>query len=203
MKKIFHLGLATAFVLSLASCSKSADDLLPVDESTNAGTTANAGGNTARKTPRTTQGFNLPIVTEFGVTGNSSIYPFINQPHELALGDPKNSVLHVEKEGTAVFYVVIDDPKYLQETIKTAKFTLKDAATGHDLLSYDMISFEEEGSYGITPPAGLSGLSYMFAMVNLEELEPYKNTVFSLYSEISTSSATLIADLKKAFVYGK
>jgi hypothetical protein len=193
MKNLFRLGMVAFIAISIVSCSKSAMDL-ELNE------------------PKTTQNEETsksnPIVSTSKLGDPTPrIYDFITQPIELSLGDTRTAILYAGVGEVAVFYVIIPND-YTEESIQNAGFTLFDDVTGDPIKRYDMEFMDNAANYSLQVPEQLINHTYMFAVVNLEDLRDPDGTVYSptpkpvsLNASIRTDNGILSLDLRHAFAY--
>lgn len=191
MKNLFRLGMVAFIAISMASCSKSAIELEPKE--------IKAVQNTGTSNP----------VTSTSKLGDPTprIYDFITQPIELALGDIRTAILYAGVGEVAVFYVIVP-ADYTEQSIHSAALTLYDDVTGDPIKRYDMEFMDNGASYSLQVPEQILNHTYMFAVVNLEDLRDPDGTVYSptpkpvaLSASIKTDNGILNLDLRHAFAY--
>ncbi len=148
MKKLLHLVVASAFLVFVSSCSKSAGDLA-VSEN-------NSSSNLMKKT----RDFGS-VASEFTWT---KFYPAITEPKEMNLGEPGASLLVGDMP---VFYVVLSPE--LREPITSAALDAYDAVTGEILQRVEMLPDSDPEVATLIVPDELWQHSFMFARVKLDD----------------------------------
>lgn len=190
MKKLFHLGMIALIGLSISSCSKSATDLVAKEQAAKANTESSQQKKTAslKLSNHHVNRFDpLPYASE--------IYPYINQPVDMHLGDP-NSTL-TTGDNTAFYVILSGDIADLTPTSGT--LTTSDDATGEVIATYNLIYYKDLGplTIAVKVPAELSGVPFMVAVVNIDD--QYTNRSVSLSSFIQFDNGSTSASLNQAF----
>ena len=180
MKKIFHLGIIALTVITVSSCSKSADDLVANEKAT----TTQA----AKMIPG--KQLSDPIFS----SQLSKFYPAINQPEEMELGDNGAAISSGQ---IAVFYVILS-PDVANEIPVTATLNTIDDATGQTIETYKLISYRDAGTVDAIIPEELVGTPFMLALVYLDN-NLYIDKTITLSSEIQFNNAYSPARLERAF----
>ncbi|HWR33487.1 MAG TPA: hypothetical protein VN451_08180 [Chitinophagaceae bacterium] len=190
MKKIFHLGIIAITALSVSSCTKSGADLLAKEQK--------------EKDVQQNQSLQQKKISFLGTRNHhvnnaniwldaSKIYPFINQPLEMQLGNPDSKITQGQ---IAVFYIVLsDDVADLIPT--TAVLNLSDDETGDIISTHNLISYKDVGVIDAFVPAELVNIPFMCALVPLDSRHIDKT--ISLNSYIEYIGAFTGASLSGAF----
>ncbi len=179
MKKLFHTGMIASIVFMLSSCSKSTADLVAGEKAT----TQEA----AKLSPGSQ--LNGPIFT----SQLSKVYPFINQPEVMEIGDNGAAISSGQ---IAVFYVTLD-PSVANEIPVSATLSTIDDATGLPIETFNLISYRDAGTVDAVIPDALVGTAYMMALVYLGN--QYLDKTITLASEIQFNNAYTPARLDRAF----
>ncbi len=185
MKKLFHFALIAFTAFSVASCSKSTNDLQPNEKEK-----TNGPANSAAM---------AVIIPEEQV----SIYPVINQPHELRLGDSKRSVIEGPQDEYVVFYVNISGGQ-MPDPSNSNKMTFTDAKTNQFLMALELLSYEEASQQSINVPDELSNQTYLFVKIKLGDLASVAGKVISMQADINIDSYGNVgatAKLDRAFIF--
>lgn len=183
MKNLFHLGSIAVVTILFCSCSKSADDLLIDEKIKNESPVSARGVSEAAAEP---------------LESGTAIYPLINEPYLVKLGDENTSLIYGGEY--AVFYVTVT-PEIMVQEMETAQLTISQEPSGQEMGTYNLISYKDADQYGINTPEDLLGIPYMFAIVNLHDLDAYPRSLFTLSSLIATNQLNARAYLYNAFMY--
>ncbi len=183
MKKLFHPGIyaiIASIAITVASCSKSANDIVITEQSVKKELPSMKMGK---------QAISPSIMVEEG----SKFYSMINQPYEFKLGVPGS---YLPQGSIAVFYVILS-AEFAKDPPSSATLNLMDDETGDVIDKYELISKEAAGEYNITVPVELAGYPFLVGIVELNE--PYNNRTIALHSEITVSGNTTVAHFGTAF----
>jgi hypothetical protein len=175
MKKLIHLGMFAIIAITVSSCSKSTNDLV------------------VNETPGSPKHEMNPILPDDHSHGWSALYPFINQPVTLQLGDPDN---YLSVGDIVVFYVLLADDGVVDEA-SNATLSLMDFYNGGYIQSYPFIRGAEAEAYGVLVPDDLAGKSFMFSVVELDDR--YTDKTITLRSDIDLNEMSTAAKLDHAF----
>ncbi|MBI5858547.1 MAG: hypothetical protein HZB42_12985 [Sphingobacteriales bacterium] len=189
MKKLFHLGIVSLFIISVSSCSKSADDLAANQQSS-------SKSSKYRNPNGLLNGFAPGENAEWG---ESKFFPFINQPYDLMLGDGDNSILHTDGNEFAAFFVVVSYD-YSELPAEQANLILWDDDSNQMINRYQLMTAETAADYGVKVPEDLNGQWVYFAIVPMADLSTGIKTTVSLYSDITTINGTITSQLPQAFM---
>lgn len=190
MKKIFHLGIIAIAALSVSSCSKSGADLLAKEQKDQA---AQQKQSMQQKKITFLNTRNHHANTADVWLDASKVYPFINQPSEMQLGDPNNSLIGTGQ--LAVFYIVLsDEVANLNPT--TATLSLIDDATGDVVGTYNMISYKDVGTVDAMVPAELTNIPFMCALITLDSQYTNRTILLSSHIEYNDGINNFVTDAK-------
>ena len=181
MKKLFHPGIIALLVITISSCSKSAGDMVAIDQE-------NATNPRDAKMAPGSQ-LNDPIIT----SQLSKFYPSIVQPFPLDLGDNGATINY---DQIAVFFVTLS-PDVANEIPVSATLTTYDDATGDAIETFKLISYLDIGTVDAIVPEDLLGTPFMVALVYLGN--QYLDKTITLTSEIEFNNAYSPARLDRAF----
>jgi hypothetical protein len=189
MKKLFRLGMIATVALSFCSCSKSSKDVLAKEK-------------TAEMTNQSMQQKKIAFLKTRNLHTSdvdtwldaAKFYPFINQPAEMQLGVPGATLSTGQ---TAVFYIILSDD-VANLTATSATLTASDDATGDEIATYNLISYQNLGTVdAVVVPAELTNVPFMCAIVNLND--QFTNRTISLSSHIEFNNIGTGANLSQAF----
>ena len=181
MKKLFHPGIIALLVIAISSCSKSAGDMVAVEQE-NAINPKNAGMSPGNQ-------LNNPIIT----SQLSQFYRSIVQPFPLEIGD-NGATINVDQ--IAGFFVTLS-PDVANQIPVSATLTTYDDATGDAIETYRLISYMDIGTIDAIVPEDLVGTPFMVALVYLGN--QYLDKTITLTSEIEFTNAYSPARLDRAF----
>ncbi len=188
MKKLFHFGIIALMALVATSCSKSSTDTVAKDQATAA---KNQSLLREKITFLNTRNHHANAANIW--LDASKIYPYINQPFDMKLGNP-DAVLTTGQ--TAVFYIILSE-EVANLTTSSATLTASDDATGDVVGTYNLISYRDLGTVdAVVVPAELANVPFMCAIVNLND--QYTNKTISLSSYIQFDIGTTGANLSQA-----
>ena len=182
MKKSFHHGLSAiiAFaVITVSSCSKSTNDLIVNKKKSEKEVVLSSQGKKS--------------ISPGAEDGWSSIYPFINEPVTLKLGDPDNNLYTGDQ---VVFYFTASD-EFRSQLVSSATLSLVDDNKSESIQEYSLIAADQADLYEITVPGELVGKLFMFAIIDLDDR--YTDRVISMHSTITANDKTTVAQLDQAF----
>jgi hypothetical protein len=179
--------MIASFALIVSSCSKSSGDLAANENAAKASVVNNS--KTSLIKPKSGNPLSGPIIGSQW----SQLYPFINQPYDLELGDNGATI---NSGQLAVFYVTLS-PDVANEIPVSATLTTVDDATGLPIETFNLISYRDAGTVDAIIPDALVGTPFMFAMVNLGT--QYIGKTVTLHSDIEFNGGFSPAQLNRAF----
>ena len=186
MKNQCHLFLIAIIAISVASCSKSTNDLVAYQNELKK--------ETPKELARPAQGKNPTIEGEISEASGSFVFPVITEPTIYKLGDMNSNL---NSGTTAVFYVRLTGA-FANDPASSATLTTIDTDYDIDIMSYNLYPAADAVTYGVLVPIELVGQPFMFAIVELDA--QYIEKKVSLRSEVIVNESTTMAWFNEAFI---